>query len=214
MARAECSNLARGFELQSKPFLIHNHQPEECHMARDKRTGAIGVENYQWILEAIPKGVTAVVIADLLNINQETVRKFARKRGLTMTKHDQTMENHPMWEGGTTRDRSGYLLQRVAKDGPHGYLIRAIAKRGLAGTDQSGYAPVHRIVMHDKLGRRLVAGEVVDHIDGDHQNNHPYNLRVFASNADHLRVTLKGKVPNWTPEGFARMTGRPAKNQG
>ena len=66
--------------------------------------------------------------------------------------------------------------------------------------------------MHDHLGRALLLGEVVDHIDGDRLNNAPANLRVFQSNAEHLRVTLKGRVPNWTPEGRARMTGRPRKN--
>ena len=59
--------------------------------------------------------------------------------------------------------------------------------------------------MHNKLKRPLQAGEVVDHIDGDLRNNHPDNLRVFSSNAEHLKETLKGKRPNWTPAGFARM---------
>ena len=174
-------------------------------MSRDKRTGAIGEHRYPQLVEMISKGMTAVQIADELNVNQETVRKFARKRGLKIERHNQQLENHPMWKGGTTLDRTGYILRRVTKDGPHGYLIRAIAKRGLAGTDQTGYAPVHRIVMHDLLGRRLKKGEVVDHIDGDRTNNSSGNLRVFASNAEHLRVTLKGKVPRWTEDGWARM---------
>lgn len=59
--------------------------------------------------------------------------------------------------------------------------------------------------MHDKLGRRLLPEEVVHHIDGDVRNNAPENLGLFATNTDHLRETLKGQVPNWTPEGFARM---------
>ena len=118
------------------------------------------------------------------------------------------MANHPAWRGGAVLDRSGYTLLRVDKAGPHGYLIRAMSHRKGA---QRGYAPAHRIVMHDKLGRPLIAGEVVDHIDGDVTNNDPSNLRVFASNAEHLALTLKGRVPNWTPEGKARMTGRPRK---
>ena len=182
-------------------------------MARDKRTGKIPIEFYAIVVEWIEQGCTAGQIADSLDVNPETVRKFARRRQLTMTKQDMTMENHPSWTGGTTLDRSGYVLMRVMKDGPYGYLIRAIAKRGKAGTDPSGYAPVHRIVMHNKLGRPLVKGEVVDHIDHDNQNNHPDNLRVFSSNTEHLRVTLKGRVPNWTPEGKARITGRPKKTQ-
>lgn len=172
-------------------------------------TGRIGIERRQFVVERIAKGWTAGQIADALGVNPETIRKFARKRGHKIRREDMSGENHPMWSGGTTLDRSGYLLRRVAADGPHGYLIRAIPKRGRLGADLNGYAPEHRIVMHDQLGRRLEPGEVVDHIDGDNRNNDPSNLRLFSSNAEHLRVTLKGRVPNWTPEGRARMGGRP-----
>ena len=111
-----------------------------------------------------------------------------------------SMENHPSWTGGTTLDRSGYELRRVEVDGPYGYLIRAL-RRG----DQRGYAPTHRIVMHDKLGRRLREGEVVHHIDGDVANNDPENLDVYPDNGAHLAETLKGKCPNWTQEGWDKM---------
>lgn len=176
---------------------------------KDNRTGRIGRHRYEKLTAMIETGKTAAECADELSVNPETVRKFARKRGLPMTKTDMTMENHPCWSGGRTLDRSGYILVRVRQDGPYGYLIRAIARRGNAGQDSSGYAPLHRIRMHQKLGRRLRKGEVVDHIDGDRQNNDPANLRVFSNNAAHLKATLKGRVPNWSPEGRAKMTGRP-----
>lgn len=179
----------------------------------DRVTGRIGKQRYPEVERMIAAQMTAPQIGAALGVNKETVHKYARKRGLTIAHTPLGGESHPSWKGGTTLDRSGYLLVRVAKDGPYGYLIRAIAKRGAAGTDTHGYAPQHRIAMHDKLGRPLVSGEVVDHIDGDRKNNHPDNLRVFASNAEHLRVTLKGKVPNWTPEGKAKMVGRPPKNR-
>lgn len=172
---------------------------------KDKRTGRIGKDRYPMLIEMIGKGMNALEIADALNVNQETVRKFARKRGIEVKKAILEMEDHPCWSGGTTLDRSGYILQRVRSDGPYGYLIRALAKRGKTGFDKSGYAPVHRIVMHDKLGRNILPGEVVDHIDGNIKNNHPDNLRVFSSNAEHLKETLAGKCPNWTPEGYANM---------
>jgi len=180
---------------------------------KDKRTGRIGKERHQLLLQLIHDGKTAAGIADAMNLNQETVRKFARNRGLVIVRQDMSMENHPAWIDGTTSDRSGYILKRVPVDSGYGYLIRALAKRGKSGTDKSGYAPLHRIVMHDKLGRKLRVNEVVDHIDGNVKNNHPDNLMVFQSNAEHLRATLKGKIPNWTEEGIARMTGRPKKNQ-
>ena len=180
---------------------------------RDKRTGKIGTERTPLLLSLIQEGKTAGQIADLLNVNPETVRKFSRKRNITIETQNMTLENHPCWNDGTVVDRSGYLLTRVLVDSKHGYLIRALQKRGKNGSDKSGYAPIHRIVMHDKIGRAIQKGEVVDHIDGNVQNNHPDNLRLFASNSDHLRETLKGKIPNWTEEGFSRITGRPKKNR-
>jgi hypothetical protein len=67
------------------------------------------------------------------------------------------------------------------------------------------YVAVHRLVMEKKLGRYLLPTEVVDHIDGNPANNHPDNLRVFASNGEHLRTTLKGKCPQWSEDGKARL---------
>lgn len=176
---------------------------------KDRRTGRIGRWRTALVMQLIADGHDAGEIADRLDVNSETVRKFARNRGLTIHRRNQKLDQHPAWKGGHVIDRSGYILRRVTSDGPYGYLIRAIAKRGKTGTDQSGYAPVHRIVMHDTIGRKLQPGEVVDHIDGDIRNNDPSNLRLYASNAEHLRETLKGRVPKWTPEGKARMTGRP-----
>lgn len=176
---------------------------------RKIRTGRIGSKNYGKLISAIEQGKTANELGEQFQVDPETVRKFARLRGLSIKAHDQSMERHPSWTGGTTKDRLGYLLRRVEAAGPYGYLIRAIR----AG-DARGYAPVHRIVMHDKLGRNLRPGEVVHHMDGNIHNNAPDNLGLYSSNAKHLGETLKGKIPNWTPEGRAKMTGRPPKNRG
>jgi hypothetical protein len=43
------------------------------------------------------------------------------------------------------------------------------------------------------LGRELTPEEVVDHIDGITIHNDPSNLRVFASNGEHLRETTSGR---------------------
>jgi hypothetical protein len=50
-----------------------------------------------------------------------------------------------------------------------------------------GAMHVHRIVAAAVLGRALLPGEVVHHIDGDKQNNHPANLAVFPDQATHAR---------------------------
>ena len=44
---------------------------------------------------------------------------------------------------------------------------------------------LHRTVAELALGRELLPGEVVHHIDGDKQNNDYKNLKVFDSQAQH-----------------------------
>lgn len=43
----------------------------------------------------------------------------------------------------------------------------------------------HRVVAEQKLGRELLPGEVVHHIDGNKRNNTPENLMVFSSQKEH-----------------------------
>lgn len=45
----------------------------------------------------------------------------------------------------------------------------------------------HRIVAERILGRPLKKGEVVHHIDFNKRNNAPWNIMIFASQADHAK---------------------------
>lgn len=45
----------------------------------------------------------------------------------------------------------------------------------------------HRLAAEKMIGRKLRKGEVVHHIDEDKRNNHPLNLMVFASQAEHVK---------------------------
>lgn len=161
--------------------------------------------DYPEIEKRLKNGDMLRDIAEDFHVHIETIRKFAVRRCIPYSKP--CVKFRPKIVGGTL-DRSGYILLRVPVDSEYGYLIRANT-RG----DSYGYAPLHRMRMHDKLGRKLYPNEVVHHIDGDIYNNSPANLAVYESNAEHLKESLKGKIPNWTPEGKARMVGRPKKNQ-
>lgn len=95
------------------------------------------------------------------------------------------------WKGGV----------KIAK----GYEYKRTPGHPLA-SKHGQYVAVHRLAMEQKLGHYLLATEVVDHIDGNIRNNHPDNLRVFASNAEHLRKTLAGRCPKWSEDGKRRIS--------
>lgn len=55
------------------------------------------------------------------------------------------------------------------------------------GADTRGYVWEHRIVMEQKLGRRLRRGEVVHHINHVRDDNRAENLELFASHSEHMK---------------------------
>jgi len=49
---------------------------------------------------------------------------------------------------------------------------------------------VHRWMAEKKLGRSLVEGEVVHHIDRNKRNNYPYNLYICRNQSYHFQLHL------------------------
>jgi uracil-DNA glycosylase len=109
-------------------------------------------------------------------------------------------------------------------------VVRAAAAARLMIVGQAPGTRVHEtgVPWNDRSGERLrdwlrIPGEVfydetkvaivpmgfcypgVDAKGGDKQDNRPENLELFASNAEHLRHELTGRVPNWTPAGRASL---------
>lgn len=48
----------------------------------------------------------------------------------------------------------------------------------------------HRVAAEEKLGRELLPGEIIHHIDGNLKNNSLDNLHVFPSQAEHARYHM------------------------
>lgn len=97
-------------------------------------------------------------------------------------------------------ERNGFYKcgRHINKDGYASVICPADHK---TMANKNGRVLEHRLVMAQKIGRNLRAREVVDHIDGIKLHNDPSNLRLFACNADHLRATISGNVPQWSEAG-------------
>lgn len=137
--------------------------------------------------------------AELLGVSQSTVERWCKKLRLeTQQVGSRPGEQHQFWSGG--RRLVGRYWYVYAPLHPFATKHKVVAE--------------HRLVMEKKLRRYLDPSEVVHHKDGDPRNNHPDNLEVFQTNAEHLRHELTGRVPNWTPEGRARtLEGARQKNR-
>ena len=154
-------------------------------------TGCRKPDDVVQTFELAKQGFLSKEIAEKLGKSPKAIQKIFRRYNFPSLHNivvPKMQERHD-WKHGE-KLMKGYLYRRTP-DHPN-------------GTKHGNYVAVHRLVVEEKIGRYLLTTEVVDHIDGDITNNHPDNLRVFESNAEHLRVTLKGRQPNISPEGRQR----------
>ena len=125
-----------------------------------------------------------------LGVHQSTIEGWCKRFGWTTQRTGpRGGSGHPCWKGGVIVVKGYRYL--YCPDHPHATTHRRVSE--------------HRLVMEASLGRYLDPREVVHHIDGNPANNELSNLVLFSRNAEHLRHELTGKVPNWTPEGRARI---------
>lgn len=75
-------------------------------------------------------------------------------------------EKHPCWKGGRLTTVQGYIRIMVPEH------PRANA---------AGYVAEHIVVMEGKVGRELLPGETVHHINGVRGDNRPENLELWDS---------------------------------
>jgi len=165
------------------------------------------------------RAMSKLVLAERLRLVSERAsasmprRKLASLCGLTEKQVVDVLAAHPeiprpapgaqpgshnhQFAAGRRIHPNGYALV-TAPDHPHGRVHAGRSTRAAIVAE-------HRLVMEQTLGRYLSPEEVVDHVDGLTLHNAPENLRLFPSNADHLRHTLAGKVPKWSEAGLANM---------
>lgn len=130
--------------------------------------------------------------AEILGCSTSCIERTIKRHGLKTQKAGSRNHGprHPSWAGGT------YLLK--------GY--RYVWSPNHPNRTKANYVAEHRLVVEASIGRLLERHEVVHHKNGDPLDNKPENLEVFQSNPDHLRSELTGRVPNWTPDGKARIS--------
>lgn len=129
-------------------------------------------------------------VAQRLGVSRDTVGQACKDLGIaTQRTGPRSGSLHTGWKGGR-RVVKGYV-----------YLHRPDHPRAT----KSGYVAEHRLVMESVLGRFLEVWEVVHHKNDLPADNRPDNLELFANNASHLRATLSGQCPTWTPEGLERI---------
>lgn len=88
-------------------------------------------------------------------------------------------DKSPRWSGGRKIRKDGYVLILVPDDHPHPSDCKKSGTKFLLE---------HRWVMEQHLGRYLEPEEVVHHRDGNPLNNALDNLRLFASQQEHITV--------------------------
>lgn len=149
-------------------------------------------KDYRAILLPYATGeMSSSEIARVVGMNVKYVQKLLLRYNLPrLTVGARIGPKNNIWKGGRHLEKGKYWLV-WSPNHPH--------------KNHAGYVREHRLVMEKTLGRLLGIEEVVDHTNGDTKDNKPENLRLFANNTEHLRVTLKGKIPKWSPAGFENM---------
>ena len=111
--------------------------------------------------------------------SEETKNKISTSQKIRAINNPKSFvrgKNHPYWKGGKTHN-SGYIL--------------LLAKHPKA--DMNGRVREHIIVAEKTLGRYLIDGEVVHHINGKKDDNRPENLLVILNQSEHLKLHWRNK---------------------
>jgi hypothetical protein len=149
--------------------------------------------NRDELIRLAADGLTLSEMARRVGTNKRHVKTWLIANGVAYTPHSPKGAGNGRWKGGRRIDKGGYVL---------------LYRPEHPDADSHGLIREHRLIMERQLGRRLLPTEVVHHRDDNPANNDPSNLELYSTNAEHLAETLKGKCPNFSPEGWERMRER------
>lgn len=82
---------------------------------------------------------------------------------------------NPTWKGGRIVDSSGYVQIRTST------RFGDTPLTGHPRTNKRGYVFEHIVVMENKIGRYLLPGENVHHLNGVRGDNRPENLELWVT---------------------------------
>ena len=180
-----------GLSLSMVHYILHKNDIPTPRIGRRHNPYAACDVNAALVLKMCEEGASLNEMAQAVGTKGMEVKKFLRRQGVTKEfPREKTGEKHYAWVGRTV-DKDGYVLVHV-KGHPN-------------ARKHCNWILEHRLVMEEHLGRYLLPDEVVHHRNGRKDDNRLINLQLFQSNGEHLAVDLKGRCPNWTPEGKERI---------
>ncbi len=139
--------------------------------------------------------LTLQEIADRLGCDWRLVQKVAKKHGFCLRSRGASGSRNGLWNDGQMMS-NGY---------------RWLLRPGHPSANRRGYVAEHRLVMEECLGRRLAAGEVVHHLNGNKLDNRIENLKLYQNNIAHMHDHLSGVPALHTEEGWQRISLKATK---
>lgn len=131
--------------------------------------------NKEWLIEQYFKNKFSFAkIGKIAGCRDKTVQHFFKKFGLNSRSTILGLKgkNNPRWIGGRVYDQGGYI--RIFHPKPHIFL------------QNNKYVLEHILVMEEKLGRSLIPPEMVHHLNGIKDDNHPENLKLMSNRKEHI----------------------------
>lgn len=154
------------------------------------------------ILELADGELSIPQIAERLGTTYKRVKSRVRKHNMPRRPVGAPPgERNPSYIAGRRIDLAGYAVVPLKRGDPHPH-------QRIPPHKKTGFLREHRLIMERHLGRYLEPTEVVDHIDGLTLHNTPENLRLFASNGEHLAHTISGVPKQFSSSGHQNIGAR------